>query len=72
MRGNNKKNGFERMKQGWGGNSKRVEWKQVVAREKVKFETKIKRWPWLVWLSGLGTGLQTKGLLVRFPVRAHA
>ena len=28
--------------------------------------------PWLVWLSGLSTGLQTKGLLVRFPVRAHA
>ena len=28
--------------------------------------------PWLVWLSGLSTGLQTKGLLVLFPVRAHA
>ena len=28
--------------------------------------------PQLVWLSGLSTGLQTKGLLVRFPVRAHA
>ena len=28
--------------------------------------------PWLVWLSGLSTGLRTKGLLVRFPVRAHA
>ena len=28
--------------------------------------------PWLVWLSGLSAGLQTKGLLVRFPVRAHA
>ena len=27
---------------------------------------------WLVWLSGLSAGLQTKGLLVRFPVRAHA
>ena len=26
----------------------------------------------LVWLSGLSTGLQTKGFLVRFPVRAHA
>ena len=24
---------------------------------------------WLVWLSGLSTGLRTKGLLVRFPVR---
>ena len=28
--------------------------------------------PWLVWLSGLSAGLQTKGLPVRFPVRAHA
>ena len=28
--------------------------------------------PWLVWLSGLSTGLQTKGLLVQFPVRVHA
>ena len=28
--------------------------------------------PWLVWLSGLSASLQTKGSLVRFPVRAHA
>ena len=28
--------------------------------------------PWLVWLSGLSAGLQNKGSLVRFPVRAHA
>ena len=28
--------------------------------------------PWLVWLSGLSTGLRTKGSLVWFPVRAHA
>ena len=27
---------------------------------------------WLVWLSGLSVGLQTKGSPVRFPVRAHA
>ena len=27
---------------------------------------------WLVWLSGLSTGLQTKGWPVLFPVRAHA
>ena len=27
---------------------------------------------WLVWLSGLSAGLQTKALLVQFPVRAHA
>ena len=28
--------------------------------------------PWLVWLSGLSAGLQTKGSPVWFPVRAHA
>ena len=28
--------------------------------------------PWLVWFSGLGAGLQTKGRLVWFPVGAHA
>ena len=28
--------------------------------------------PWLVWLSGLSAGLQTKGSPVRFPVRVHA
>ena len=33
---------------------------------------KMKRVPWLVWLSGLSAGLQTKGSLVPFPVRAHA
>ena len=27
--------------------------------------------PWLVWLSGFGAGLWTKGSLVQFPVRAH-
>ena len=27
---------------------------------------------WLVWLSGLSAGLQTKGSPVQFPVRAHA
>ena len=27
--------------------------------------------PWLVWLSGLNTGLKTKRLLVQFPVRTH-
>ena len=30
------------------------------------------REPWLVWLSGLSTGLRTKRLLVRFPARASA
>ena len=28
--------------------------------------------PWLVVFSGLSTSLRTKGLPVRFPVRAHA
>ena len=28
--------------------------------------------PWLVWLSGLRGGLQTKGVQTGFPVRAHA
>ena len=28
--------------------------------------------PWLVWLSGVSTGLRTKGSPVGFPVRAHA
>ena len=27
--------------------------------------------PWLVWLSGLSTGLWTKWSLVQFPIRAH-
>ena len=27
---------------------------------------------WLVWLSELSAGLQTKGSVVRFPIRAHA
>ena len=33
---------------------------------------KKRKEPWLVWLSGLSAGLQTKGSLVRFPLRAHA
>ena len=28
--------------------------------------------PWPVWLSGLSSGLRTKGSLVQFPVRARA
>ena len=28
--------------------------------------------PWLIWLSALSVDLWTKGLPVRFPVRAHA
>ena len=33
---------------------------------------RITQEPWLVWLSGLSSRLQSKGLPVRFPVRAHA
>ena len=33
---------------------------------------KMTEGPWLVWLSGSSAGLQTKGLPVLFPVRAHA
>ena len=33
---------------------------------------KIKRQPWLVWLSGSSASLRNKGSLVPFPVRAHA
>ena len=33
---------------------------------------KIKKGPWLEWLSGLNTHLQTQRLKVQFPVRAHA
>ena len=29
-------------------------------------------WPWLAWLSGLSTSLQTQGSPVQFPVKAHA
>ena len=32
----------------------------------------LKKEPCLVWLSGLSMGLRTKGLLVQFPVGAHA
>ena len=28
--------------------------------------------PWLMWLSGLSASLQTKGLLVQFPIKTHA
>ena len=34
--------------------------------------TKRQNWPWLLWFSGLGAGLQSKASLVQFPVRAHA
>ena len=38
----------------------------------ISITLKIKNKPWLVWLSGLSTGLWTKGSPVQFPVRAHA
>ena len=37
-----------------------------VSKDKKKLE------PWLVWLNGLSTGLQTKKSPIRFPIRAHA
>ena len=37
---------------------------------KKNFKTKC-QWPWLVQLSGLNTGLRTKGLPVQFPVWAR-
>ena len=40
---------------GWGTNSKSVEWKQVVAREKTKFKMKIMRRKKKVKLSKRGT-----------------
>ena len=39
---------------------------------KIYVQTKTKHEPWLVWVSGLSASLRTKGLSVRFPVRAHA
>ena len=32
---------------------------------------KIPKLPWLVWPSGLSTGLRTKASPVQFPVKAH-
>ena len=57
--------------------------KQKSVKKKIPFATatrKIKyleinltmEVPQLVWLSGLSTGLRTKGSPVRFPVREHA
>ena len=32
----------------------------------------LEKEPWLLWLNGLSSSLQTKGTQVDFPVRAHA
>ena len=40
----------------------------VCPRDTKSLESKV----WLVWLSELSTGLQTRGSLVRFPVRTQA
>ena len=48
-----------------------AQWYRVV-RLKVVSIMKRPFWPWLVWLRGMSTGLQTKGLPVWLPVRAHA
>ena len=46
-----------------------VEIKDMI-EEKPPSESMVQ--PWLVWLSGLSTSLQTNGSPVQFPVRAHA
>ena len=45
--------------------------KQHLDRQ-VNLRVEIQLQSWLVWLSGLSIDLQTKKLLVRVPVRAHA
>ena len=49
-------------------------WHHVYIHHTYSFPSKKKMYtlPWLVWLSGLSTGLWTKGSPVWFPVRAHA
>ena len=44
---------------------------QVVSKPMNMF-LKVKKTPWLVWLSGKSAGLRNGRSLVRFPVRAHA
>ena len=44
----------------------------ISSGEDFKKLKKKKKEPWLVWLSGLSVGLQTKGSPVQFPVRAQA
>ena len=43
-----------------------------VANRVLCFLEKQCNWPWSLWLSLLGVVLQTKRLLVRFPIRARA
>ena len=38
----------------------------------VNYPLKYLNKPWLVWLCGLSASLQSKGYLVRFPVRTRA
>ena len=45
---------------------------QVRNDEDLTIVSRMETDPWLVWLSGLSASLQTKGLLVQFPVRPHA
>ena len=49
-------------------------WHHVYIHHTYSFPSRKKMYtlPWLVWLSGLSTGLWAKGSPVRFPVRAHA
>ena len=52
---------------GWGGI------RGLNAHGKNIIKIKLKKFmPWVVWISGLSTGLRSKGLPVKFPVKAHA
>ena len=67
--------GGDRLRQGVWGSSVAVESNGEKLGHKIKFlksMCKIISGPWLVWLSGLSTGLRTKGSLVQFPDGAHA
>ena len=48
-------------------------WEWVCFRKIHKTEdSKMELWPWLGWLSGWGTSLQSERSPVQFPVREHA
>ena len=56
-----------------GGCTTRRDWSGgCTSRSNVLSLKNIHTLPCLVWLSGLNPSLQTRGSLVRFPVRAHA
>ena len=60
-------------KNGWRLNNGPIFWKEeTIERSWLCLKPQKRKQPWLVWLSGLSAGLQTKGLLVWFPVKAYA